>query len=139
MRKIRTYTELITHCTFVERYEYLKLRGIVGESTFGYDRYLNQMLYRSTRWRNLRDQIIIRDDGCDLGIPDRFIFGSIIIHHMNPLSYEDIEDETDLVFNPEYLICVSPRTHNAIHFSDSSLLYQLPSERSLNDTTPWRK
>lgn len=139
MRKIRTYTELITHPTFMERYEYLKLRGIVGESTFGYDRYLNQMLYRSGRWRNLRDQIIIRDDGCDLGSPDRFIFGSIIIHHMNPLSYEDIEDETDLVFNPEYLICVSPRTHNAIHFSDSSLLYQLPSERSLNDTTPWRK
>ena len=139
MRIIRTYQELLTFETFEERYEYLRLVGVVGESTFGYDRYLNQLLYTSRRWRTLRDTIIIRDDGCDLGIKERDIGGMIIIHHMNPLTSEDIEDGTDAVFNPDYLICVSTNTHTAIHFGDSSLLHKPLKDRELFDTAPWRK
>lgn len=135
---IRTFTELNRLRTFEERYRYLRLSGAVGQSTFGYDRYLNQMLYTSKRWLRTRDEIIIRDQGCDLGDPDHEIRGKVIIHHMNPVSIEDIELGHDRVFNPEFLICTSSNTHNAIHFGDESLLPQEPIVRSRNDTCPWR-
>lgn len=135
---IRTYTELIKFKTFEDRFRYLNLRGEVGAETFGHARYLNQMLYTSRRWRSIRDKIIIRDEGCDLGIIDRLIFDQVVVHHMNPITMEDIEDETDIVFDLEYLICTTPRTHNAIHFGDESILIQLPEERKKNDTIPWR-
>jgi len=134
---IRTYSELIKLKTFEERYKYLKLGGSVGKSTFGFDRYLNQMLYTSSRWRSLRDHIIIRDNACDLGIKDREILSKIIIHHMNPITPDDIRYARDHVFDPEFLICTSSNTHNAIHFGDESLLYSLPPERKPGDTTLW--
>lgn len=134
---IRTYSELIKLKTFEERYKYLKLGGSVGKSTFGFDRYLNQMLYTSSRWRSLRDHIIIRDNACDLGIKDREILSKIIIHHMNPITPDDIRYARDHVFDPEFLICTSSNTHNAIHFGDESLLYRLPPERKPGDTSLW--
>lgn len=134
---IRTYSELIKLKTFEERYKYLKLGGYVGRSTFGFDRYLNQMLYTSSRWRSLRDHIIIRDNACDLGIKDREILSKIIIHHMNPITPDDIRHARDHVFDPEFLICTSSNTHNAIHFGDESLLYRLPPERKPGDTSLW--
>lgn len=134
---IKTYSELLRLPTFLERYYYLRLSGIVGESTFGFDRFLNQSLYKSKRWRRIRDDIIIRDEGCDLGLRDYQIGDRIIIHHMNPLSIEDIEEATDAVFDPRFLICVSPTTHNAIHFGDESLLPKLPIERRPGDTRLW--
>ena len=134
---IRTYDELIKLKTFEERYEYLRLGGSVGRSTFGFDRYLNQMLYTSSRWRSLRDHIIIRDNACDLGITDREILSKIIIHHMNPITPDDIRYARDHVFDPEFLISTSSNTHKAIHFSDGSLLYRLPPERKPGDTSLW--
>ncbi len=135
--KIRTYSELKRLKTFEERYEYLKLLGSVGESTFGFDRYLNQALYRSKEWKDLRNEIIIRDNGCDLGVEGYDIYDKIIIHHMNPLTADDIIDRTDLVYNPNYLICVSHITHDAIHYGDISLIPKLPIERKPGDTTLW--
>lgn len=135
--RIRTYTEISRLQTFEERYEYLRLGGVVGQSTFGYDRYLNQMLYTSKRWRKTRDDIIIRDLGCDLGIEGYEIGGRILIHHINPITIEDIELERDEVFNPEFLICTSSDTHNAIHYGTKSLLPQLPITRRKGDTCPW--
>lgn len=137
--KIRTYSELIQYDTFIERFRYLKLSGRVGEDTFGYDRYLNQQFYKSKEWRLLRDRIIIRDMGCDLGIPDRDIFERIIIHHMNPITKEDIINQTEFLLNPEYMICVTKRTHDAIHYGDESLLFDTLIERRPNDTCPWRR
>lgn len=134
---IRTYDELIKLKTFEDRYEYLRLGGSVGRSTFGFDRYLNQMLYTSGRWRTLRDHIIIRDNACDLGITDREILSKIIIHHMNPVTPDDIRYARDHVFGPEFLISTSSNTHNAIHFGDDSLLYRLPPERKPGDTSLW--
>lgn len=139
MGLIRTYSELITLDTFEERYEYLRLGGRVGEETFGFDRYLNQILYHSDEWQKLRRKIILRDNACDLGIPGREIEKYIIIHHMNPISKEDILSRSELVYNPEYLICTFKPTHLAIHYSDKSLLMTVPPERSRNDTCPWRK
>lgn len=136
---IRTYSELKKLKTFKERYQYLKLAGIVGESTFGYDRYLNQLLYNSPRWKKVRDLVIIRDEGCDLGDPDYEIKNMIIVHHMNPITIEDIENENPDIYNPEYLICTSDRTHKAIHYGDERLLPQLPIERRPGDTCPWKK
>jgi hypothetical protein len=136
--KIKTFSELRRLKTFEERYAYLRLVGTVGRSTFGYDRYLNQALYKSKFWFNTRDYIIVRDCGCDLSVDGYDIHGRIIIHHMNPITIEDIELRSDLVFDPEFLICTSPNTHNAIHYGDESLLPQLPIERRLNDTCPWR-
>ena len=136
---IKTYSELIQLPTFEERFQYLKLSGAVGKETFGFDRYLNQNFYRSAAWKRVRDQVIVRDNGCDLGIDDRIIYGKILIHHMNPINDRDILDLTDILLNPEYLICVSHLTHNAIHYSDESLL---PSERIVrfkNDTCPWKR
>lgn len=119
---VRTYTEMSRLRTFEERYEYLRLAGIVGESTFGFDRYLNQALYRSRAWKKARDQVIIRDNGCDLGIEDRLITDRVIVHHMNPLIIDEIEERDEGIFNPEFLVCVSPATHNAIHYGDDRLL-----------------
>lgn len=135
---IRTYSELRTYKTFIDRYNYLKLRGSVGIETFGYDRYLNQVLYRSRRWRRTRDGIILRDNGCDLGIEGYDIYDKIIIHHMNPLTIEDIEDDVDEIYDPEFLISVSFNTHQAIHYGDESLLPKEPIERKPYDTCPWR-
>ena len=135
----KTYSELIKLPTFEERFKYLKLDGFVGEDTFGFDRYINQTFYRSAEWRKMRDAIIIRDNGCDLGIEDRKIFGNVIIHHMNPITANDISDVTRFLMDPEYLICVSAKTHNAIHYSDESILMLDPVDRKPNDTCPWRK
>ena len=135
---IRTYSELIQLPTLEERFDYLRLDGVVGKDTFGFDRYLNQQFYRSSEWKRIRNQVIVRDNGCDLGIDDYEIHGRILIHHMNPISIEDLQYMSDLLMNPEYLICVSHRTHNAIHYGDESLIVTDPIERSQNDTCPWR-
>lgn len=139
MMSIRTYSELISLSTYEERYNYLKLSGEVGKDTFGFDRYLNQIFYKSPEWRSIRDHVILRDSGCDLAIPDREIYGRILIHHMNPITKEDILDRTDLLLNPEYLICTSKLTHTAIHYGDESLLIKDPVVRRPNDTCPWKK
>lgn len=136
---MRTYTELIKLPTFEERFRYLKLEGRVGEETFGFDRYLNQTLYRSGEWRRIRNQIIVRDNGCDLGIQDREIHGLILVHHMNPITVDDIRNRMDYVLDPEYLICTVKNTHNAIHYGDEDLLITNPIERSPYDTCPWRR
>ena len=135
----RTYSELITLPTFEERYRYLKLGGRVGEDTFGFDRYLNQIFYTSNEWRDVRDFVIIRDGGCDLGIPDREIHGRILVHHMNPIRQEDILRRSKFLLDPEYLICTIKNTHDAIHYGDESLLILAPIERTKNDTCPWRR
>jgi hypothetical protein len=138
MKMIRRFRDLKRLRTFEERYDYLKLNGVIGESTFGYDRYLNQLLYTSGPWRKTRYGIIIRDDGCDLGVEGYEIQDLILVHHINPITVEDIELERDIVFDPENLICTSKRTHNAIHYGDKSLLPKLFIERTRNDTCPWR-
>lgn len=135
---IRTYNELMLLPTFEERFKYLKLSGRVGEETFGFDRWINQKFYRSAEWKHLRDQVIIRDNGCDLGVEGREIYGKILIHHMNPITKKDILDRTDLLLNPMYLISVTKQTHDAIHYSDESILINDPIVRSRNDTCPWR-
>lgn len=137
--KIRTYSELIQYNTLLDRYRYLKLGGKVGEETFGMDRYLNQQFYKSKAWRKVRDEIIIRDGACDLGLPDREISSRIIIHHMNPITKYDILNQTEFLLNPEYLICTLKRTHDAIHYGDESLLFNELIERSANDTCPWKR
>ena len=135
---IKTYSELIQYPTFEDRFKYLQLKGRVGEDTFGFDRYINQRFYRSIEWKRIRDQVILRDKGCDLGILGHEIYERVIIHHMNPISAKDISDATDYLLNPEYLICVSHLTHNAIHYGDESILVTTPIERRKNDTCPWR-
>lgn len=135
---IRTYSELITLPTFMERYKYLRIGGTVGADTFGFDRYLNQAFYKSEEWKSIRRHVIIRDCGCDLGIEGREIHERILIHHINPISAEDILDRSDLLLNPEYLISTSHRTHNAIHYGDDSILIDMPLERRKNDTCPWK-
>ena len=134
---IKSYHELIRLRTFEERYEYLKLRGRVGEETFGALRYLNQILYHSRDWKPIRRDIIIRDNGWDLGIPDREILGRIIVHHINPLTIEDVERRADCVFDPDNLISTSHNTSEAIHYGDASLLIRLPQERCKGDTSLW--
>jgi hypothetical protein len=134
---IRRYSELRRYTTFEDRYQYLRLVGTVGLKTFGFDRYLNQILYNSKRWSHTRDKIIIRDNGCDLGIEDYEIHGKIIIHHMNPITIKDVEENRDEIFDPEFLVCTTMNTHNAIHFGDKSLLPRIPIERRKNDTCPW--
>lgn len=137
--KIRTYSELMSLDTFIERFRYLKLGGRVGEETFGMDRYLNQQFYKSREWRTIRDAVILRDGACDLGIPDREIPNRIIIHHMNPITKYDVLNQTDYLLNPEFLICTIKTTHDAIHYGDESLLFQEPIERRPNDTCPWKR
>ena len=140
MKSIRSYSEMRRLSTFEERFSYLKLDGKVGEETFGYDRYINQILYKSGKWRDqIRNKIIIRDGGCDLGIEGREIHGPVIIHHINPITVEDILNENPMVFDPDNLVCVSPMTHNAIHYSDESILIKDPVSRTRNDTCPWKK
>lgn len=136
---IRTYSELIKLPTFEERFRYLKLDGVVGEDTFAWDRYINQMLYKTDRWKSTRSGIIIRDEACDLGVDGLTIFGRVIIHHMNPITLDDIMQEKEEVFDPEFLICVSHKTHNAIHYGDESFLKTMPAIRKPNDTCPWKR
>lgn len=137
--KIKTYSELMQLETFEERYRYLRLGGQVGEATFGFDRWLNQMFYTDKVWQRIRDKVIIRDNGCDLGIPDREIKSRILVHHMNPITREDILSRSDFLLNPEYLICTMKSTHDAIHYGDESLLLLDPIVRVKNDTCPWRR
>ena len=135
---IRTYSELITLPTFEERFRYLQLDGRVGEETFGFDRYLNQAFYKSEEWLRVRDQVIIRDNGCDLGIEGREIYGRILIHHMNPITIDDIAKRSKYLLDPEYLITTVKNTHDAIHYGDENLLIKMPIERTRNDTCPWK-
>lgn len=136
---IRTYSELSTLTSFKDRFRYLKLDGAVGEATFGFDRYLNQLFYRSQRWKKIRDEVIVRDCGCDLGIEGYEIYKYAMIHHMNPITAKDIQNESEYLLNPEYLITTTQRTHNAIHYGDEDLLLTMPVERTKNDTCPWRR
>lgn len=136
---IRTYTELSKLATFKERYEYLKLDGVIGADTFGFDRYLNQIFYKSKEWKSIRNKVIVRDNGCDLGVEGFDIYGDILIHHMNPISADDIINRRNSILNPEFLICTSFQTHNAIHYGNDSQLAVLPVNRMPNDTCPWRK
>ncbi len=135
--RIRTYSELRTLQTFEDRFAYLELKGRVGSSTFGTDRYLNQNFYRSREWRTLRNSVIVRDGGCDLGLYGFEIYDQIYVHHMNPISVEDIEDNYDLLINPEFLICTSFNTHQAITFGTKKNLFTLPRDRRKGDTTLW--
>ena len=136
---IRTYTQLKKLPTFEERFRYLKLAGAVGQDTFGRDRLINQYLYqRNQKWKRVRNEVIIRDNGCDLGIEGLEIFDKIIVHHMNPLTLADIENESEFVFDPEFLICTCHATHNAIHYGDERMLMNEPIERTRNDTCPWK-
>lgn len=137
--RIKTYSELIQIPTFEDRYAYLRLGGRVGEETFGFERNLNQSFYRSYEWRKVRREVIARDAGCDLAMPGFQIYNNIIIHHIVPITIEDLEDGTDLILDPNNLVCVSENTHNAIHFGDKSLLPQTPIERRPGDTCPWKR
>ena len=139
LMNIRTYSDLSKLTTFEDRYNYLRLNGFVGQETFGFDRYLNQVFYKSAKWRSVRDFVIVRDNGCDLGIEGREIYGKIIIHHMNPITIKDIEQESAFLLDPEFLISTVHETHNAIHYGDENLLIQAPIERKPNDTCPWRR
>lgn len=137
---IRTYSELSKLSTFEERFEYLRLDGVIGEETFGFDRYLNQQFYQNDiEWKQVRRFVIMRDLGCDLGIEGREIPGKIIVHHMNPITKEDLINRTKFLLDPEYLICTLKSTHDAIHYGDENLLMKGPVERTRNDTCPWRK
>lgn len=137
---IKTYSELITLPTFIDRFEYLKLGGIVGEETFGFDRYLNQTFYKTKEWLAVRDFVIVRDHGCDLGIADRQIPEGvkILVHHMNPITVDDILNRSKYLLDPEYLISTVKNTHDAIHYGDSNLLVSEPIERTPYDTCPWK-
>ena len=137
---IKTYSELIAIPTFEERFKYLQLDGRVGIDTFGFDRHLNQMLYqRSPRWKKARDLVIIRDNGCDLAAEGYEIYGKIIVHHMNPITMDDILNDRDWIYDPEFLICTTHNTHNAIHYGDEKLLITAPTVRTQNDTCPWKR
>ena len=134
---LRTYSDLIKIESFEDRFEYLKLDGVVGHTTFGFDRYLNQGFYASHEWKKIRDFVIIRDEACDLAHPDHQIFKRVIVHHMNPITQNDILEHSDLLINPEFLVCVSHVTHEAIHYSDSNLLPKDYVERRPGDTKLW--
>lgn len=136
---IKTYSELISLPTFKDRFEYLKIGGVIGAETFGYDRYLNQILYRSEEWRKFRREIIIRDDGKDLACEDYEVGLRAIVHHINPITVEDVLNRDPKIFDPENVITTSLNTHNAIHYGDESLLILEPIERSMNDTCPWKR
>ena len=139
-KNIRTYSELSKLKTFRERYEYLKLDGTVGEETFGFDRYINQMFYKSEEWKRIRNYVITRDNGCDLGMQDRKIVDSVIlVHHMNPITKEDIINKNEILLDPEYLITTIKPTHDAIHYGDENLLAEDLIVRSKNDTCPWKR
>lgn len=135
---IKTYLEMSSLTTFEERYRYLQLNGIVGEEIFGFDRFLNQKFYKSSEWKTIRDFVIMRDNGRDLGVDGYEIREKILIHHMNPIILKDIVNRSEFLLNPKYLISTSQSTHNAIHYGDFSLLAKTPIERSVNDTCPWK-
>lgn len=135
----KSYLEMIQLPTFEERYEYLKLSGSIGEETFGYDRYLNQVLYRSSEWKRFRRDIILRDNGCDLACDGYAIIGNILIHHINPITIEDVVNRNTCLFDPNNVISTSLNTHNAIHYGDAELLMTGPIERTKNDTCPWKQ
>lgn len=136
---IRTFTELSNLQTFEDRFRYLQLNGTVGKETFGFDRFINQEFYRSTEWKAVRDLVILRDNGCDLGAEGREIYGKIYIHHMNPINPKDIQTKSEFLLNPEYLITTTHATHNAIHYGDETLLIKAPVNRSKYDTCPWKQ
>ena len=134
---LKTYSELLTIPSFDERFQYLSLRGSIGSITFGFDRYLNQDFYNSWSWRSVRDKVIIRDNACDLGILGRDIYDAIRVHHMNPITIDDINNGNPALLDPEFLICTSIGTHNALHFGDSKKIKSLPIERRKGDTKLW--
>lgn len=136
---VRTYSELSLLQTFEERYGYLRLNGVIGEETFGFDRFVSQDFYKSRQWKTIRDSVIVRDNGCDLGIEGYEIRGRILIHHMNPITPSDIATQSEFLLNPEYLISTTHMTHNAIHYGDEKLIIRVPIERTPNDTCPWRR
>lgn len=136
---IKTYSELIQLPTFQERFEYLKLDGQVGVQTFGFDRYINQQFYRSTEWKRIKNSVIVRDNGCDMAHPDYPIYGKMVVHHLNPVDEDDVLMQRDILINPEYLVCVSLLTHNAIHYGDFNILPKPYVERQPNDTCPWKQ
>lgn len=136
---IKKYSDLLKLHSFEERYNYLKLEGTVGRDTFGFDRYLNQAFYKSPEWKHTRDLVIMRDNGCDLGLDGFEIYGKIYIHHMNPITPDMVADRSEDILNPEYLICVSHKTHNAIHYGELEHLAIKPVERFPNDTCPWKR
>lgn len=136
---LRSYSELSRLRTFDERFRYLLLAGSVGVETFGFDRYVNQRFYRSEEWKHVRNIVIARDNGCDLGIEGRDINGRVYVHHMNPMSLEQINDHMDLILDPEYLVCMTFATHNAIHYGDESYITLAPVERQPNDMCPWKQ
>lgn len=136
---MRTYSELITFNTFEDRFNYLNLKGIVGEETFGFDRWLNQRFYNSKEWQSIRDYVIVRDQGCDLAMEGYDIGGKVYVHHMNPIDQKDLVRISDILIDPEYLVCVSHNTHNAIHYGDISLIVTAPIERRPNDTCLWKE
>ena len=135
---LKSYRNLILLPTILDRFKYLRIKANVGDSTFGFDRFINQDFYQSREWRQVRMKVIARDEGCDLGVPDYPIGGKVIIHHINPITAEDIENASDLLFDMDNLICVSESTHNAIHFGDETLLPAEPIIRTPGDTCPWR-
>lgn len=137
MKKIRCFRDLRPLSSILERYEYLRIGGKIGESTFGFDRYLNQEFYTSKEWRDARRSVILRDNGCDMGMSGFEIERGIIVHHMNPITIDDVVDRNPDIFDPEYLICVSDRTHRAIHYGDISLLPRTPVARRAGDTCLW--
>ena len=137
MTSIKTYSDLRRFQTFEERYNYLRLRGAVGQYTFGFDRHLNQVFYKSYEWAQARREVIIRDEGCDLGVPGFEIHDKVLIHHMNPITEAEIRLRDDSLIDPEFLICTTHKTHNAIHFGDESQLLVLPKERRRGDTKLW--
>lgn len=139
MRHIKTYSELRQFTTFNDRFNYLKLKGRIGEDTFGFDRIFNQMFYSSKEWKDIRNYVIVRDDGCDLGVDGYEIAAQrVIIHHMNPIALKDIDTKSDILLNPEYLITTTHATHNAIHYGDENQLVSEPVIRTKNDTCPWK-
>ncbi len=138
MSRSRSYSELIRIPSYEERYSYLRLDGEVGSATFGFDRYLNQRFYHSSEWRSIRDFVIARDNGCDMAVDGRTIYDKIYIHHINPICVKDLELVRDILYDPEYLVCVSFDTHNAIHYGTDSLLSKDPIIRRPGDTCPWR-
>lgn len=137
MDTIKTYSELIQFDTFEDRFRYLKMSGHIGEDTFGFDRYLNQIFYKSKEWKKIRDEVILRDLGCDLGLSGYEIYSKIIIHHMNPINPKQILNRDNIILDPEFLITTTQRTHNAIHYGDESILILRPTERTPGDTCLW--
>lgn len=135
----KSYLECIQLPTFLDRYRYLQIGGFVGKETFGYDRYLNQILYRTAEWKHFRRDMILRDNGCDLGCEGYEIFGNILVHHINPIMVEDVVNRNPCIFDPNNVICTSLNTHNAIHYGDETNLITEPVVRKPNDTCPWKR